>query len=290
MTRSGSAPTAALHCNLNVSPSLDAAGVYESLGLRVKMRSRAEEQDASQMGLGAATTSEAWFLYDTRGGRGAPAVELVEWIEPKTSGEAYAPPGDVGMQALGSTFRTSVMRYAARPPGRPLRPEGQPYRRRHPRCRWRGAGAIAGAGRASLLRYAGSSVPTLKRQAGCGLLGFDSIDPGTIRWERRRRGYRSRRAAVVARWTAPLELRLTAWPAHLATRPQPRERRGLFRMALAVPDVRAAVEAARESGAIEASDPSFIPLPGTPLGGLWVSFFRDPDGVMVEYVERPLQT
>jgi hypothetical protein len=57
-------------------------------------------------------------------------------------------------------------------------------------------------------------------------------------------------------------------------------------MALAVPDVRAAVGAARRSGGIEASDPSFIPLPGTPLGGLWVSFFRDPDGVMVEYVER----
>jgi hypothetical protein len=59
-------------------------------------------------------------------------------------------------------------------------------------------------------------------------------------------------------------------------------------MALAVPDVRAAVEAARHSGAIEASDASLIPLPGTPLGGLWVSFFKDPDGVMVEYVERSI--
>jgi hypothetical protein len=57
-------------------------------------------------------------------------------------------------------------------------------------------------------------------------------------------------------------------------------------MALAVPDVRAAVEAARRSDYIEASDATLIPLPGTPLGGLWVSFFRDPDGVMVEYVER----
>ena len=61
-------------------------------------------------------------------------------------------------------------------------------------------------------------------------------------------------------------------------------------MALAVPDVRAAVEAARESGAIEASDASVIPLPGTPLGGLWVSFFKDPDGVTVEYVERSLES
>jgi len=61
-------------------------------------------------------------------------------------------------------------------------------------------------------------------------------------------------------------------------------------MALAVPDVRVAVEAARQSGVIEASDASFIPLPGTPLGGLWVSFFKDPDGVMVEFVERSLES
>jgi catechol 2,3-dioxygenase-like lactoylglutathione lyase family enzyme len=62
--------------------------------------------------------------------------------------------------------------------------------------------------------------------------------------------------------------------------------RGLFRMAMAVPDVRAAVAAARAAG-VDASDATFVPLPGTPLGGLWVSFFRDPDGVMVEFVERP---
>src|SRR6202044_3607638 len=91
----------ALHCNLNVSTLAGAVGVYESLGLRVKMRRRAEGQDASAMGLGNATTSEAWFLYDARGGRCAPAVELVEWISPKTSGETYGHPGEVGMQALG---------------------------------------------------------------------------------------------------------------------------------------------------------------------------------------------
>ena len=73
--------TGALHCNLNVSTLAGAVGVYESLGLRVKMRSRAEGQDATAMGLGDSTTSEAWFLYDIRGGRGAPAVELVEWMD-----------------------------------------------------------------------------------------------------------------------------------------------------------------------------------------------------------------
>lgn len=48
--------TGALHCNLNVATLAGAVGVYESLGLRVKMRSRAEGQDATAMGLGDSTT------------------------------------------------------------------------------------------------------------------------------------------------------------------------------------------------------------------------------------------
>ncbi len=117
----------ALHCNLNVSTLAGAVGVYESLGLRVKMRSRAEGQDASAMGLGDGTTSEAWFLYDARGGRGAPAVELVEWIAPKTSGDAYGHPGEVGMQALGFDVPDvgNAVR-AATEQGARLRPGGPP--------------------------------------------------------------------------------------------------------------------------------------------------------------------
>jgi catechol 2,3-dioxygenase-like lactoylglutathione lyase family enzyme len=284
----------ALHCNLNVR-TLAAAGVYESLGLRVKMRSRAEDQDASQMGLGDATTSEAWFLYDARGGRGAPAVELVEWIEPKTSGEAYAHPGDVGMQALGFDVPDvgDAVR-AATDQGARLRPGGPA-----------GVGAVildtdgvalelsAAPVESSLLRYARIVCSDLKRSVRWyGLLGFEPIgSEETISWNDDGAATEVVEQRLALAGPAPLELRLTAWPAHIETTAHNHANdRGLFRMALAVPDVRVAVEAARESDAIEASDASFIPLPGTPLGGLWVSFFRDPDGVMVEYVERPLQT
>ncbi len=145
----------------------------------------------------------------------------------------------------------------------------------------------------SLLRYARIVCADLERSAlWYGLLGFDPIGTkGTISWD-----HAGETAEVVEQrlslaGPAPLELRLNAWPSHPAMAAHSRANdRGLFRMALAVPDVRVAVEAARRSGAIEASNASFIPLPGTPLGGLWVSFFRDPDGVMVEYVERSLQT
>jgi len=287
--------TGALHCNLNVSTLAGAVGVYESLGLRVKMRSRAEGQDASAMGLGDSTTSEAWFLYDARGGRSAPAVELVEWIAPKTSGDAYGHPGAVGMQALGFDVPDvgNAVR-AATDQGARLRPGGPA-----------GVGTVildadgvalelsAAPVESSVLRYARIVCADLERSARWyGLLGFDPIGTkGTISWDHAGEAAEIVEQRLSLAGPAPLELRLTAWPSHPAMAAHSRANdRGLFRMALAVPDVRIAVEAARQSGAIEASDASFIPLPGTPLGGLWVSFFRDPDGVMVEYVERSLQT
>ncbi len=285
----------ALHCNLNVSTLAGAVGVYESLGLRVKMRSRAEGQDASPMGLGHTTTSEAWFLYDARGGRGAPAIELVEWIAPKTSGEAYGHPGEVGMQALGLDVPdVSDAVRAATAQGARLRPGGPA-----------GVGAVIldadgvalelspAPVESPILRYARIVCADLERSARWyGMLGFDPIGTEcTIRWDHagEAAGVVEQRLSLAG--PAPLELRLTAWPSRPATTAHGRASdRGLFRMALAVPDVRVAVEAARQSGAIEASEASFIPLPGTPLGGLWVSFFKDPDGVMVEYVERSLRS
>jgi catechol 2,3-dioxygenase-like lactoylglutathione lyase family enzyme len=287
--------TGALHCNLNVRTLAAATGVYESLGLRVKMRSRAEGQNASAMGLGESTTSEAWFLYDSRGGRGAPAIELVEWIEPKTSGEAYGHPGEIGMQALGFDVPDvgEAVR-AATDQGARLRPGGPA-----------GVGAVildadgvalelsAAPVESPLLRYARIACADLERSARWyGMLGFDPIGAGgAIRWDDAGEAARVVEQRLTLAGPAPLELRLTAWPSRPATSAHGGANdRGLFRMALAVPDVRVAVEAARQWGAIEASDASFIPLPGTPLGGLWVSFFKDPDGVMVEYVERSLQT
>jgi len=287
--------TGALHCNLNVSTLAGAVGVYESLGLRVKMRSRAEGQDATAMGLGDSTTSEAWFLYDARGGRGAPAVELVEWIAPKTSGEAYGHPGEVGMQALGfdvpdvgDAVRATTAQGARPRPGGPA-----------------GVGAVmldadgvalelsAAPVESPILRYARIVCADLGQSARWyGMLGFDPIGTeGTIRWDHAGETVDAVEQRLSLAGPAPLELRLTAWPSRLSTAAHSRANdHGLFRMALAVPDVRVAVEAARQSGAIEASEASFIPLPGTPLGGLWVSFFKDPDGVMVEYVERSLES
>jgi hypothetical protein len=35
-------------------------------------------------------------------------------------------------------------------------------------------------------------------------------------------------------------------------------------------------------------DPVWCPLPGTKIEGLYIAFVRSPDGVVFEFVERPL--
>ena len=85
-----------------------------------------------------------------------------------------------------------------------------------------------------------------------------------------------------------LELWLTRWPP-TGQRNVPHQRsfqRGLFRMALSVDDVQKSVERL-SSDVVAVPPPTRIELPGTPLGVLWISFLRDPDGVIVELVPRP---
>jgi len=267
--------------------------VYESLGLRVKMRSRAEGQDASAMGLGECTTSEAWFLYDSRGGRRAPAIELVEWIDPKTSGEAHAHPGEVGIQALG--FEVSDVDEAvaaATAQGARVRPGGPP----DVDVVILDADGVAvelsaAPVESATLRYLRIVCADLPQSTEWyGVLGFDPLGaPSPIFWEHGGHVTEVAEHRLLLAGPPPLELRLTQWESGpgLAA-PTGANVRGLFRMALAVPDVRSAVDAAWRSGVIEASGATLIPLPGTPLGGLWVSFLRDPDGLMVEYVERSM--
>ena len=90
-----------LHCNLNVV-DLDAATTFyeDHFGLTVRMRSETIDGDSTALGIEGPTHSIVHFLYDHRGGHVSPAVELVEWRTPPTSGTAYEDPTDIGLQAL----------------------------------------------------------------------------------------------------------------------------------------------------------------------------------------------
>ena len=64
-------------------------------------------------------------------------------------------------------------------------------------------------------------------------------------------------------------------------------RQGLYRCALRVENVEKAL-AAVPDWVEKCGDPVWCPLPGTKIDGLYIAFLRSPDGVVFEFVERPL--
>jgi catechol 2,3-dioxygenase-like lactoylglutathione lyase family enzyme len=293
--------TQVLHCNLNVVDLERAGALYEqALALTVRMRSEEPSGDSTPMGIDGPTHSLVWFLYDHRGGRHCPAIELVEWRTPPTAGHAYEDPTAIGMQALGFVVPSVAQATNTLERGGATRSARVAHDER---------GDVVVAAelldhdgvRLELVEGASGTPPTFTSvRVSCrnleastawySELGWHSLGaPVDVRWEGDERTARVQRLALP---THPFELHLTAWatadrrgPAHARG-----NERGLFRMALAVDDVRAACEEARRGGRVHVGMPQYVPLPGTPLGGLWVSFFRDPDGVMVELVERSTST
>jgi catechol 2,3-dioxygenase-like lactoylglutathione lyase family enzyme len=297
----GPTVTRVLHCNLNSSDVEAAMAFYVGgLGLSERMRSVSEGSDSTALGMAQPTSSIAAFAYDYRGGRVAPAIELVEWTSPPTVGEAYTAPSAIGVQAAGFAVASvdEARSACAEAGGRDLGarvasedaavavdaivadPDGVAVEL------WADRQAPAGRFRSVRLSVSELSASTAWYEAiGFTIVGgpvvarYESDDPawcGEITVQR-----------MVPGVVANVELHLTRWEGAPSGRAHDRPNaRGLYRMACGVEDVRRAVECADPR--VQPGEPVHIPLPGTPLGGLWVAFMHDPDGITIEFVERPL--
>jgi catechol 2,3-dioxygenase-like lactoylglutathione lyase family enzyme len=287
---------AVLHCALNTTDRAAAGSLYEQLEMNVVMRVNGNGLDGGPVGIPGPTDSQVSFIYDHRGPRVATAIELQEWTKPATSGEACGP-SEVGVQALGFHVPSTSDAVERLVSGGAVRLER----------------AAPGAVDAVVLDKDGVTIelmadadvaaPELRYlRMLCGdlehtvpwyaAIGFSPLG------KRRRVVWTEGGGTAVEtteqrmRVAGPptLDLHLTADPrsvtgqkAHVAA-----NHRGLFRIALAVRDVAAAVETARRELGLQCLDPTLMLLPGSSLGGVTVSTLLDPDGVMLEFVERDI--
>lgn len=291
--------TGFLHCNLNCRDLDRLIRFYEALlGLRVGMRIAGEGLDATSLGITGPTDSATRLLYDHRGGRGGPALEVIAWSSPATEGEVYEKPENAGLQAIGFTAPSLPEEAAVRAAGGSFvgdvtLPGGIVQRTvRDPDGVFVEVirGESAGKPRARHIR--GTCLDLERSSRWYERIGFRmSRAPHDERRPTSRKGATNdgavRTAGLVLGDGYALELDQWMDPA-TAGRPYARgNHRGLYRMALAVEDVRAAYRALADSGNYEIEPPGYVPLPGTPIPGLWISFLRDPDGIVVELIERP---
>jgi catechol 2,3-dioxygenase-like lactoylglutathione lyase family enzyme len=292
-----------LHCNVNSADLETAAAFYEQvLGLVIGMRTTPDPVDGAALGVDGMSTTLVWFFYDARGPRSAPAIELMDWLDPVAVGTAPADPQHVGLAAVGysvpslAEVRSRALAAGYRVAGDdewPLRSGVQPVLRlldhdgvvvelheeavpsvqfSHLRLNVRDLDAsVEWYGRIGFLpsqRY-----DDAKLQAGA--VGLD--DGATVSV-----------ASLRPEGDPSLSLELTAWssPAVTGTPITPAYHVGIYRIALAVDDV-AAARAELAAVLPDVPEPLWVALPGTKLGGVMVLFLRDPDGVVVELVERP---
>src|SRR5260370_2019187 len=108
-----------LHCNLNTGDLASASSWYSGvLGLTPGMKTARVPSDGRVLGVPGKPVTETWFMYDHRGPRAAPAIELLEWESPATAGEHPREPNHIGLSCLGYAV-PSVEDARARAQGRP---------------------------------------------------------------------------------------------------------------------------------------------------------------------------
>jgi catechol 2,3-dioxygenase-like lactoylglutathione lyase family enzyme len=285
-----------LHCNYNCT-DLDLLERFylEVFGLRTVMRSGGGGNDGTPFGIYGTTASNAAFLYDHRGGRRSCALELVQWTEPVTTGSVYPYPWDRGIQAVGySAADLEAVAAAALARGATVTRRGDGWLLlRDPEGVAVEVTAADGPTQARYLRIVVSDLD--RTLAWWGQLGYA---PGTLFtppaaeiWPGADGHAVTAEQAMVPTDDPSFGIVFTTWdgpPPVGPTYAMPYHQ-GLYRMAMAVDDVHAAYAALMVLGIPRQPTYTFA-MPGTKLThGLTILFIRDPDGILVELVDRPRQ-
>jgi catechol 2,3-dioxygenase-like lactoylglutathione lyase family enzyme len=275
-------------------------GFYErAFGLKETMRNPLHPSDGSLLGIDGEIVSGAAFVYDWRGPRVSPSVEVQEWVSPKMIDEPIADPTRVGMQALGfavDDVDAAVDRAVAEgaaivwrgesPWGTPWATVSDPFGTRVDLVA--DAGSKDGAARMRHLRITVSDLETsLPWYAGMGFTEVDRhrLDGTDVLGT-------PNATADVIRLRLPdeaFEVLLYTWttPTSHGRHPVPANTAGLYRTAVGVDDTRQSYDEFRAAGWTFEREPRQVELEGTAVPDMWICFLDDPDGVPFEFVQRP---
>jgi catechol 2,3-dioxygenase-like lactoylglutathione lyase family enzyme len=284
-----------LHCNINSSDLKAAAPFYEDvLGQVVGMRTTADPVDGAALGMTGMNTTLVWFFYDARGPRSAPAIELMDWLDPAPIGAAPTELHHAGLAAVGyvvpslADVRSRALDAGYRVAGDGDWPLGSSVQPVVQLLDADGVFVELHEGDVPSPQFSHLRISVRDLEASTrwyGLIGFLPVD----HHDEAKVGEGVVTVASLRPLADPsLSLELTAWSSPEVTGSPigPANHVGIYRIALAVDDVAAA---RAELAAIlpDVPEPIWVPLPGTKLGGVTVLFLTDPDGVVVELVERP---
>jgi len=301
-----------LHVNLNCA-SLDATERLYARGLGLSARMRGDSAapvDGSILGLDGDTYCATSFLYDSRGGRGSCALEAIEYHTPALKPDLSTDPVRPGIRSTLMTVAdvagaATTLRDAGVIVGDPvdglisgtrsvlaLDPDGAVVElSQGPSDLDAAAGALFGGIRIAAIDIAA----TAEFLTAIGFTEVQSPTATTIAGTQLSPGGSAHPVdCVVARFALPedghqFSLTVVEHPGTADQPPVPwgGNRQGLYRCALRVENVERALSLLPD-WIEQRGDPVWCPLPGTKIEGLYIAFLRSPDGVVFEFVERPL--
>jgi catechol 2,3-dioxygenase-like lactoylglutathione lyase family enzyme len=299
-----------LHVNLNCG-SLDATErVYgDVLGLTTRMRTDPNiATDGTILGLDGETYCATAFLYDARGGRGGCALEAIEYHTPALSRDPSTDPVRPGIRALQLAVTdvdgaAAALRDAGLQVGAPvdgLIADGKSRLALDPDdvvIELTQLPPEADATKGAL--FNGIRIAAIDAAATGAFLtaiGFEEVDAPkvlSVSGAQLAPGGTGQTDCVIARYALAEDghqftLVVVQHPGTAPTSvPWGGNRQGLYRCALRVENVKEALSRVPDS-VQRMGDPVWCPLPGTKIEGLHIAFLRSPDGVVFEFVERPL--
>jgi catechol 2,3-dioxygenase-like lactoylglutathione lyase family enzyme len=272
----------------------------DALAMRNTMNTPMEPSSGAILGIEGDIMTSAAFVYDVRGPRVSPAIEVQGWVDPPLVGTPVDDPTNAGIYALG--FSVPDLRRACE-------------RLSSAGCVVVGTGASPfGTAWATLRDPTGvtldavedASVPeaetrmrhlritcrdlarSLQWYEGLGfdVLGRYSLDDASFLG---RTGPANAEAVRLRLPDEGFEALLVEWRSPRSHGHHVREpnHAGLYRTAVAVDDTRATHSAMSVAGWTFDRAPMSIELRGTPVPDMWICFLSDPDGVPYELVERP---
>jgi catechol 2,3-dioxygenase-like lactoylglutathione lyase family enzyme len=274
--------------------------LVEGLAMRHTMSSPTKYRSQDLLGFGRGVNGGADFVYDARGPRCGPSVEVNNWVDPPVAGKPHQDPTAVGLHAVGFSvpdldasasrlkgLGCTVIGSAPSPFGDAWISLRDPWgvvidlvgdtsvptettRMRHLR------GTVSDMG-ASLKWYEGLGyqVVTKADVTDGSFLGI--------------RGDVQGHAVRLCLPDDPFEALLVHWeiPASHGRHYVEPNHFGLYRVALCVDDARGAYDQMLSAGWTFVRPPESVELEGTSVSDMWMCFLRDPDGVLYEFVERP---
>jgi catechol 2,3-dioxygenase-like lactoylglutathione lyase family enzyme len=297
-----------VHVNANCSDLARSLAFYRDLvGLAPLSHTKPVPQDGRGFGLAGRVQWDAHLLHDDRGVAG-PAVDLLEWQEPRPIGHPASAPNQLGLyrmclahpdlDALYARLRAAGVRTAAAPAEMTLDP-ATGFRVRY-LCAFDPDGTcvefIAQPGALRLL-HVNVNCRDLDRSSRFyqEVLGLAPLmarsQPGAV--DGRGLGFpgactfRADFLAIPGRTDLIIDLLEWLDPAPIGSPAKYANQLGWFRLAYLVEDVRACCAELDRLG-VAHSGPCWLDMgPEIPIDGLFAVFFRDPDGTCLELIERP---